>query len=168
MALPANVLLTMREILSIPTSDLMLKPFMLLERLKISKLRSFAKIVIAKFGSDLLVIALFLVLTLILLYPFSVLNMSTHLIGVDGGDAYQNLWNLWWVKHSIISLSNPYMTSYVFYPIGTDLFTHTLSPLAGIFSFPFQFASGLIFSYNFLIILSFVLAGYGTYLLTNY
>jgi hypothetical protein len=141
---------------------------MLLEYLKINKLKNFARFVIAKFGSDLFVLALFLVLTLILLYPFSVLNMNTRLIGFDGGDTYQNLWNLWWVKHSVLSFANPYTTNFIFYPIGADLYVHSLSPVAGLFSIPFQLTLGLIFSYNLLVILSFVLAGYGAYKLANY
>jgi hypothetical protein len=115
-----------------------------------------------------LALLLYLILTLILLYPFSALNISTQLIGFDGGDLYQGLWNLWWVKHSLLSLSNPYTTIYIFYPLGTDLFAHSLSPIAGIFTIPFQLTVGLVSSYNLLIILSFVLGGYDAYLLAHY
>jgi len=93
--------------------------------------------------------------------------MNTQLIG-DGGDTYQGLWNIWWVKHSVLSLKNPYETNYIFYPIGTNLFVHSLSPLAGFFSIPFQLTLGLVFSYNLLVIMSFVLAGYGAYRLAHY
>jgi len=136
--------------------------------LKKKKLGIFVPSVIAKFGSDLFLLALYLILTLVLLYPFSVLNMNTQLIGVDGGDTYQGLWNLWWVRHSVLSFTNPYTTNYIFYPIGTDLFAHSLSPVAGFFSIPFQLTLGLVFSYNLLVILSFVLAGYGAYRLSYY
>ncbi len=133
-----------------------------------NKLIVFIRSLIAKFGIDLLVLASYLFLTLVLLAPFSVLNMNTQLIGLDGGDTYQGLWNLWWVKHSVFSFANPYTTNYIFYPIGTDLFAHSLSPLAGLFSIPFQLTFGLVFSYNLLVILSFVLAGYGTYRFAYY
>lgn len=121
------------------------------------------KTFLAKVHSDLFVILAYFILTLIMFYPFSILNINTQLIGVDGGDTYQGLWNLWWIKQSTLSLQNPYITNYIFYPIGTDLFVHTLSPAAGFFSIPFQLTLGLIFSYNLLIILSFVLSGYGAY-----
>lgn len=135
--------------------------------LKLNKLIAFVEGIKTKFGSDLLVLTLYTLLTLILLYPFSILNMNSQLIG-DGGDSFQGLWNLWWVKHSIFSFTNPYVTNYIFYPIGTDLYVHSLSPLAGFFTIPFQFAYGTVFSYNLLVILSFVLAGYGAYRLTYY
>jgi hypothetical protein len=137
---------------------------MSLECLKIDKLSNFFRSVTVKFGIDLLILVLFSILTLILLYPFSILNIKTQLIGIgSGGDVYQGLWNLWWVKHSVLSFANPYTTNYIFYPIGTDLYAHTLSPAAGLFTIPFQLTFGLIFSYNLLIIMSFVLAGYGAY-----
>ncbi|TRZ49003.1 MAG: hypothetical protein D4S01_09370, partial [Dehalococcoidia bacterium] len=140
---------------------------MLSAYLKINKLIVFVRSVIAKFSSDLFVLVLYLILTLVMLYPFSVLNMNTQLIG-DGGDTYQGLWNLWWIKHSVLSFANPYTTNHIFYPIGTDLFVHSLSPVAGLFSIPFQLTLGLVFSYNLLIILSFVLAGYSAYRLAYY
>jgi hypothetical protein len=75
---------------------------------------------------------------------------------------------IWWVKHSVLSFANPYTTNFIFYPIGADLYVHSLSPLAGLFTIPFQLTLGLIFSYNVLVILSFVLAGYGAYRLAHY
>lgn len=138
-----------------------------LKHLKMSRLSIFVGGVKARFGSELLVLALYSILTLILLYPFSILNMNTQLIG-DGGDSFQGLWDLWWVKHSVLSFANPYVTNYIFYPIGADLYVHSLSPAAGFFTIPFQLISGPIFSYNLLVLLSFVLAGYGAYRFAYY
>ena len=135
---------------------------------QINTIRIYVYTVFKKYRSDIFVMSIYFILTLIMLYPFSILNANTELIGIDGGDTYQGLWNLWWVKHSVLSFTNPYYTNYIFYPIGTDLYAHSLSPLAGLFSIPFQLAFGLVFSYNMLVILSFVLAGYGTYRLAYY
>jgi hypothetical protein len=120
-----------------------------------------------KFWKELLVLTLYLVLTLVLLFPFSVLNMGTQLIG-DGGDGYQSLWNLWWVKQSALSVSNPFQTNMLYYPTGADLYIHSLSPAAGFFTIPFQAAAGVVFSYNLLVISSFVLAGCGMYWLARH
>jgi hypothetical protein len=54
-----------------------------------------------RFWTELIVLALFTVLTLILFYPFSVLHMGTQLIG-NTADSYQGLWDLWWVRHSTL------------------------------------------------------------------
>src|SRR3990170_4481845 len=94
------------------------------------KLQNITQDMIRRFWKEVLVLVLYLILTLVLLYPFSILKMSTQLIG-DGGDAYQSLWNLWWVKRSLLSLENPYVTSFLYYPYGADLYVHSLSPAAG-------------------------------------
>jgi hypothetical protein len=127
------------------------------------KLQHFIRASAKKVWKDTLVILLFSALTLILLYPFSLFKMDTQLIGSDVGDSYQNLWNLWWVKHSMLSMSNPFATNLLFYPNGADLYVHSLSPAAGFFTIPFQQAFGLVFSYNLIVLLSFVLGGYGAY-----
>jgi hypothetical protein len=122
---------------------------------------------IERFGVEFQVLALYLVLTLVLLYPFSVLKMGSQLIG-NTADTYQSLWDLWWVKHSVLSVSNPYATNFIYYPYGADLYVHTLSPAAGFLTIPFQLTGGLIFSFNLLLITSFILGGYGAYKLAKY
>jgi hypothetical protein len=102
-----------------------------------------------------------------MLYPFSLLNMGTQLIG-NTADSYQGLWDLWWVRHSTLSLSNPYTTNFIFYPYGADLYVHTLSPAAGFLTIPFQLIAGVVFSFNLIIIVSFILGGYGAYRLATY
>jgi hypothetical protein len=94
--------------------------------------------------------------------------MDKWLIG-HGGDGWQNLWNLWWMKESLLVLhTNPLETKYIFYPIGANLLFHTLSPIAGILTIPMQLTAGLVFGYNFLVIFSFIFSGYGAYLLAMY
>lgn len=109
----------------------------------------------------------FVILAILLLYApsFDFLNQ----IPGDGGDGYQFLWDLWWVKYSTTELgTNPYFTNYVFYPNGHSLFFHSLIPLAGIITILFQGSLGLFFSYNFIVILGYVLGGFGAYLLAKY
>jgi hypothetical protein len=113
------------------------------------------------------VLLAFIILTILLLYApsFDFLNQ----IPGDGGDGYQFLWDLWWVKHSTTELgTNPYFTNHLFYPDGHSLLFHSLIPLAGIITIPFQDSLGLFFSYNFVVILGYVLGGFGAYLLAKY
>jgi hypothetical protein len=131
------------------------------------RFRNAFRSLLGKFWVEFLVLALYLILTLALLYPFSVLNMGRQLIG-NTADTYQSLWDLWWVKHSLLSLSNPYVTNFIYYPYGADLYVHTLSPAAGLLTIPFQLTGGLIFSFNLIIIASFILGGYGAYQLAKY
>lgn len=109
----------------------------------------------------------FVVLTILLLYscPVDFLNQMPG----DGGDGYQFLWDLWWVKYSTTELGrSPYVTNYVFYPGGHSLLFHSLIPLAGVITIPFQDSLGLFFSYNFIVILGYVSGGFGAYLLAKH
>jgi len=45
------------------------------------------------------------------------------------GDYFDNLWNAWWVKHSIREGHSPYWTDYLYFPEGISLRRHTLSPV---------------------------------------
>jgi len=119
------------------------------------------------FLTSTVVILSYLMITLFLLYTYPY-DLTKQVPG-DGGDGYQFFWDLWWVKYSLTTLhSNPYITNYVFYPNGQNLYFHSLIPLGGIITIPFQDSLGLFFSYNFLLILSFAIGGFGAYLLANY
>ena len=45
------------------------------------------------------------------------------------GDYFNNLWNAWWVKHSLAQWHSPFWTDYLYFPEGISLRRHTLSPL---------------------------------------
>ena len=87
-----------------------------------------------------------------------------------GGDAWQHIWNLWWVKDALLNLhTNPYHTDLLYYPNGVNLYLHTLVLTAGIIGIPRQLLGlNLIATYNLILLSSFVLAGYGAYLLCHY
>ncbi len=110
------------------------------------------------------VILAHVLLTLALTYPL-VFTLTTHVIG-PAEDNLQSLWNLWWVKHAILNLhTHPYFTDYLFYPQGASLSFHSLSLFNSLLGIPLQFIFNSIICYNLLILLSFVLSGWGMYLL---
>ena len=115
----------------------------------------------------LLVLAGFALLTFVLTLPLG-LRLFTHVVG--GGDAWQHIWNLWWVKEALVNLqTNPYHTDLLYYPQGVDLYFHTLVLSAGLIGIPLQLAGfNLIATYNIVLLLTFVLAGYGMFLLCYY
>lgn len=116
---------------------------------------------------DLAVIGSYAIFTLLLLYSLPY-DLTSRIPG-DGFDGYENLWNLWWVKYSLTQLhTNPYITNYVYYPNGQELYFHTLSPLGGLLTIPFQDSLGLFFSYNLLTILAYSSGGVGAYHLAKY
>jgi len=110
----------------------------------------------------------FLVVALAFTWPLP-LNMSDRVVATGSGDIWQHLWNIWWVRFSLLDLhSLPYNTSLLFYPTGANLFFHALDPLDGYISIPFQLIFGLVAAFNLVILFQITLAGWATYLLASY
>jgi hypothetical protein len=98
-------------------------------------------------------------------YPL-VLHLTRAIPG-DGFDGWQNYWNLWWVKTAVLDLhDSPYFTTYLYYPTGYSLYFHTLNIFNALLTLPVQLCFGLTLSYNFVVLFSFAMGGYGTYLLS--
>jgi len=125
------------------------------------------KLLQSKFREGVLVTVSFTILTLILTYPV-ILKLSTHFM-CDGGDGFQNMWNMWWLKTSLLSLkTNPYYTTYLHYPDGISLLFQTFNPFNGLISIPLQFMFKMEIIYNLIVIFSFIMSGIGMYLLARY
>ena len=115
----------------------------------------------------LLVIGLYSLLALVLTYPLA-LHFTTHVPG-DGGDDPALAWNLWWVKYALLDLgTNPFHCDYMFHPIGINLAFYTLTVLNSLISIPLQATLGLVPASNVVLLSSFVLGGYGTFLLVRH
>jgi len=121
----------------------------------------------SRFAMHLLALAGYTLLTLLLTDPIAS-RLFTEVPG--GGDAWQHIWNLWWVRESLLDLhTNPYHTDLLYYPQGVNLYFHTLVLTAGLVGIPLQLLGfNLIATYNLVILSSFVLAGYGAFLLCHY
>ena len=78
----------------------------------------------------------YLGLTLLLTRP-GVSPFSTHFMA-DGGDGFQNVWNLWWVKTALLQGQWPWWTDRLFVPDGVSLYFHTLGFTNGLPSLPYQ------------------------------
>ena len=108
----------------------------------------------------------YLLISLIATWP-----LITHLRGwVPGpGDWGQNMWALWWTRQSLLALAqSPFFTNYLFYPQGVTLLFHPLDVSDGLLALPLYGILGGDITYNMIILLSFVLGGWGTYLLALY
>jgi hypothetical protein len=109
----------------------------------------------------------YLALTLVMTYPL-VREVGRAIPG-DGFDGWQNVWNLWWVKRALlVEGTNPYFTRFIDYPNGVYLYFHTLNIFNGLTFLPFSLNAGLLVAYDAAVVFSFVVGGYGTYLLALY
>jgi hypothetical protein len=111
-----------------------------------------------------LILLLYTILSIVFTYPvaFSINKIP------GSGDAFWFLWDFWSFKKAVINLSNPYYTTDIFYPTGVNLAFSEVSPFNAIISIPLQHLFGLIAAYNIIWILTFILSGFGTYLLVKY
>jgi hypothetical protein len=120
---------------------------------------------IVNWPSHLVVLIAYLLLTAVMTWPL-VINLTTAIPG-DSFDGWQNYWNLWWIKTALVEqIHNPYITNVLFYPTGVNLYFHTLNPFNGLLTLPIQLGVGLIPAYNAVVFFSWVMGGYGVYLLT--
>jgi hypothetical protein len=114
-----------------------------------------------------LVLLVYILFVLALTWPLAA-NFGSHVPG-NGADDPPLTWNLWWVQHALLNLgTNPFDCDYLFYPLGINLAFYTLTVLNGLLSIPLQAAVGLIPASNLLLLSSFVLGGYGAFLLAHH
>ncbi|HHY55720.1 MAG TPA: hypothetical protein GYA08_09815, partial [Chloroflexi bacterium] len=119
------------------------------------------------FQQHLLALALYLAATVVFTWPLAA-NLTTAIPG-DSFDGWQNYWNQWWIKQALIDrIVNPLRTDLLYYPTGVSLYFHTLNPFNGVTTLPIQLAFGLIPAYNAVVFMSWVLAGYGVFLLARW
>ena len=95
-----------------------------------------------------------LVTAAVLTFPLP-LHLGSALLEDGTFDAYQFVWNIWWVRESLLGLHrNPFFTSYLFYPDGVPLLFHTFSFSLGLASVPLQLAlpGGALTAHNVLVV----------------
>lgn len=103
-------------------------------------------------------------LSVILTFPL-VLNLTRAVPGHGADDPYL-AWNIWWVKWSILDQgTNSLYSNYIFYPIGANLGTYTLTFLNGLISIPAQLVWDVIPADNLIVLFSITIAAFGAYLL---
>jgi hypothetical protein len=111
--------------------------------------------------------ALYAVLALAMTWPLA-RQLGTAIPG-DSFDGWQNVWNLWWMREAwLVQHSSAYFTTLLHFPTGVDLRFQTMAPFNGLATLPIQLTAGLLPAYNVAVLLSFVLGGYGAYLLALY
>ncbi len=114
-----------------------------------------------------LIVALVYLIISLVAFAYVTMNMSSVTTGI-GGDAYLNLWDIWWVNYATYTLHTSFWaTNLVYYPIGENLVYHTLAPLTGLIAAPFALVS-LPFAYNTMFFLGFAFSGLGMYILADY
>jgi Interleukin-like EMT inducer len=115
-------------------------------------------------------LAAYVLLSLVLTYPL-IAHMGDHVPGTATWslDEYGYVWNNWWFKFAVFDRgTNPFYTSYLFYPLGTSLVLYAYTLLHVLLALPLQFAFGLVPAVNSTVLFSFAVAAFGMYLFLSY
>lgn len=78
-------------------------------------------------------------------------------------DVASYVWGLWWVAHQVSHLGNPWFTSHLAAPVGTQLGFDTLMPLLGVIMAPVTLTAGPAVSFTLISMAVPGLAGYAMY-----
>ncbi len=117
----------------------------------------------------MLLLAGLLYLGIALVYTWPLLrwwNQAIPANSIGQLDGWQHTWHLWWTASALAQGQNPYFTPMLFYPDGISMFNQTLNAPTGVLMAPVTLTAGPIAAYNLAVLLSFVLGGLFTYLLT--
>jgi len=114
------------------------------------------------------IILAFVIYTILSLLIFNHCIFGQIMCG-HGADPYGSIWLVWWFNKAITQLkTNPYFTNYIFYPVGTSLAYHSVTPFNSLFGIVLQQLFTIYVSFNILFLLSFIFAGIGAYMLSYY
>jgi hypothetical protein len=114
-----------------------------------------------------LVLLLYVLLTIAMTYP-AAFFLRTKVMG-GPADNFHFLWELWYIAHALFDLhKSPFFDPDVYVPFGFSLIRNQdLSPGTVLLFSPLTHFFGDVFTYNFLILASFALTAFGTYLLAR-
>jgi len=119
---------------------------------------------VPRWQGELAVLLGYGVLSIVLTWPLAA-HWTEAVLGPPG-DNLEYVWKMWWFKHALLDKRvSPFFNPDVFYPFGYPLalsettLTHTLLGL------PLTWLFGEVVAYNLVVLFSFILSGYGLYLL---
>lgn len=107
---------------------------------------------------------LFTFFTVLMTWPLA-LKMYHSVTGYVG-DSYYFIWLVDWFKQALFELhQSPFFVPYLNYPEGYYLAYNAITPAMVLIALPFSLVGGPVLGYNISIFISFILSGFGTYLL---
>lgn len=118
--------------------------------------------------TQVLALAAYAVLVVLTTWPLAVAPGMYVSAGVST-DGLQNIWNVWWVKTAITGGQlNVFHTDMLFYPVGVDLFFHTLNLPAMVLALAPTLLWGPIAGFNSTVFIALLLSCYAGFRLTYY
>jgi hypothetical protein len=108
----------------------------------------------------------YVLLTLLFTYPLAA-HLNEMVVGL-AVDAESHLWSYWWMRKALLELhTNPFTTTWLYYPEGASLYFYAYNVVHALLSLPLQHRFGLVVAYNLTELLGFFLAAWSTYWLAR-
>lgn len=107
---------------------------------------------------------LYFLVTILATWPL-IFYINSYIPGVgnDSGDSFHFVWDLWWIKKSVLNGWDIFYTDYIFYPQGVSLVFHTLILGQAILCFPWLLVFGEVVVINIFYLFSIWFAAVLTY-----
>lgn len=113
--------------------------------------------------SGLWVLLYFVILTLVFTYPL-IFRMRDQVVGQIGDNIYF-IWLIRWYQKALLVLKiNPFFDPFLNYPEGWSLASTDTAPTMMLLAIPASWLGGATWGFNFAMLASFVLSGWGMYL----
>lgn len=111
-----------------------------------------------------LVLVTYVLLTAILTWPL-VVHFDSAVLGPPG-DNLEYVWKMWWFKNALLdNKTSPLFNPHVFYPYGYPVALSETTMVHTVLGLPITALWGEVVAYNTMVYASFVLSGYGLFLL---
>ena len=118
-----------------------------------------------RYDSPALVLLICVGATLLMTFPLALHWRSA--LPEGGNDLWQNYWNFWWWKQSLLEGRSPFWSPALFHPFGVDLRCHTHSAFNQILALPVNLAAGEAAAYNFCVFFQLSLSAFAAWLLVR-
>jgi hypothetical protein len=106
----------------------------------------------------------FVILSIVMTFPL-VTKMGSAAAGAGGGDGSYFIWLVAWYQKALFQLKiSPFFAPTMNYPQGWNLATTDITPAMVAIAMPGNLLFGPTWGYNFAMLLSFILSGWGMYL----
>lgn len=110
--------------------------------------------------------AAYVLVTCVMLFPL-IARFPTHIIGLPG-DNYEYLWKMDWFRAALLEEHvSPVFAPQIFYPSGSDLTVSEIAPAHHLLGVPATWLFGPIVGYNLVMVTTFILTAFCTYLLAR-
>ena len=112
------------------------------------------------------VLIAFVALSALMTFPL-MRGLGTHILGAPApGDNFEYLYKTYWFKHALFDLHvSPFFNAGMFYPFGYNVTLSEITLSNTIPALPITLCCGEVVAYNVTLWVSFVLSGFGMYLL---